>query len=232
MVKEYHETVLEGGEEVIIKDEVVVDEVETGEVKARDKRSGLVDRQRAVRQLLCYVCCAEFGTNSLQIHQKTCLKKHKWGLDIVEHEDGVSKKKAALNRKKCTEPGAGPSLPLPTVKSPAKMYEDYNTEALRIFYEHAEHCLWCRERNSEAIANAQHATDQATRKASERANTSEADEAAAAAAAKAAADEEAHRRALEEEEAAHKRAEEEALQRALAEEGWLQLHVSVLTKSL
>lgn len=218
MVKEYHETVLEGGEEVIIKDEIVVDDVETGPKKARDKRSGLVDRKRGVRQLLCYICCAEFGTNSLQIHQKTCLKKHMWGLDIVEHEDGVSKKKAALNRKKCTEPGTGPTMPIPTVKSDAALYEDYNTEALRIFYEHADHCLWCRERNAEAIANAQHATDQANQKTASRGN-----EAAASpppdddALKRAAEEEEARRRAAEEE--AHHRAEEEALQRALAEEG-------------
>ena len=55
--------------------------------KARDMRSGLVDRQRALRQVLCYICCAEFGTNSISIHHKSCLKKHAWGLDAnIAHE--------------------------------------------------------------------------------------------------------------------------------------------------
>jgi hypothetical protein len=219
MVKEYHETVLEGGEIVDIKDDVVVDEVEAGPIKALDKRSGLVDRKRGVRQLLCYICCAEFGTNSLHIHQKTCLKKHKWGLDIVEHEDGVSKKKAALNRKKCTEPGTGPTMPMPTVKSDANLYEDYNTEALRIFYEHADSCLWCRERNAEAIANAQHATNQANQKAAAAVADPDEEELKRVAAERAAEEDEAARHRAAEEEEAHRREEEEAMRRALAEEG-------------
>ena len=40
-------------------------------------------------QVLCYICCAEFGTTSLVIHQKTCLKKHAWGLENnILHEPG------------------------------------------------------------------------------------------------------------------------------------------------
>jgi hypothetical protein len=42
---------------------------------ALDKRSSLVNRKCAPLQVLCHVCCAEFGTTSLEIHKKTCLKK-------------------------------------------------------------------------------------------------------------------------------------------------------------
>ena len=44
-----------------------------------------------VVQVLCYICCAEFGTTSLAIHQKTCLKKHSWGLENnILHEPGIN----------------------------------------------------------------------------------------------------------------------------------------------
>ncbi len=81
--------------------------------KPSDKRSGMIDRHRAPHQVLCYICCAEYGTSSLGIHQKTCIKKHSWGLQNVLDDEKVSKKQAAANRKKCIEPGSGPSLPLP-----------------------------------------------------------------------------------------------------------------------
>lgn len=148
----------DGGEIVELSKEVIVDtEDKTGFAKARDKRSGLVDRTRRMRQVLCYMCCSEFGCSSLKIHQKTCLKKHTWGLDLVEHEEGIPKKQSAMNRKKCTEPGPGTSLPLPSVKSKAKAFDDYNADVLRIFTEHSNECLYCRERNQEAIDNARHA---------------------------------------------------------------------------
>jgi hypothetical protein len=71
--------VIYGGEVVELDKEVIADKEDmSAKVKARDKRSGLVDRTRKMRQVLCYICCAEFGTTSLKIHQKTCLKKHKW----------------------------------------------------------------------------------------------------------------------------------------------------------
>ena len=161
-ILEYHQTVKEGGVVVELSPEITVKEVETGSVKARDKRSGLVDRHRALRQVLCYLCCAEFGSNSLLIHQKTCIKKHTWGLDLVEHEEGIPKKQSALNRQKCTEPGSGPAMTVPTSKSNGFQFDAYNAEALRIFYEHSEKCLWCRERNHDAIENAKHAHDTAS----------------------------------------------------------------------
>lgn len=38
-------------------------------------RSTVVNRNNAPSQVLCYLCCAEFGTASLLIHQKTCWSK-------------------------------------------------------------------------------------------------------------------------------------------------------------
>ena len=105
--------------------------------KPLDKRSTLINRKVAPRQVLCYLCCAEFGTSSLPIHQKTCLKKHAWGLNNVANEEGVSKKQAALNRKKCADPGTEPSLTIPAHDSPAEKFSEYNEEAANIFFEHA-----------------------------------------------------------------------------------------------
>lgn len=174
--------------------------------KPMDKRSSLVDRRRALRQVLCYICCAEFGTSSLSIHHKTCLKKHAWGLDAnIAHADGITKKQAAQNLKKCSVPGEGPTLPIPSVKSAAEDFETYNSEALRIFFEHAAECLWCREKNIEALEAAREAQEAERRKAEE-------DEAR-----RKGEEECALRRAAEEAEA-HRLHEEEALRKALAEE--------------
>lgn len=150
-----------GGVVVQLDKEIIVDDIETGVVVPKDKRSGLVDRHRALRQVLCYVCCAEFGTKSLKIHYKTCIKKHAWGLDLVEHEEGVPKKKAAMNRKKCVEPGSGPDLPIPTSKSSNNEFDEFNAKALELFTEHAGNCLWCRERNQDAVENMRFAREQA-----------------------------------------------------------------------
>ena len=173
--------------------------------KPMDRRSGLVDRRRALRQVLCYICCAEFGTSSLAIHHKTCLKKHAWGLDAnVAHEDGVTKQIAAKNLKKCSVPGEGPSLQIPNVKTPADDFEAYNQEALRIFFDHSTRCLWCREKNLEALEAAREAEEAARRKAEE-------DEA------RRKGDEECAIRKAAEEAEAHRLHEEEALHRALTE---------------
>ena len=131
--------------------ELTAAELGIDEEKPIDKRSGLVDRKRAVKQVLCHMCCAEFGTSSLGIHQKTCSKKHSWGLENVLHEEGIDKKKAEANRKKCSELGDGPTLTLPTAKSSSSQFQEYNDEAFRIFCEHSKVCLWCREKNVEAI---------------------------------------------------------------------------------
>lgn len=135
--------------------------------KPLDKRSAMVNHKHSPHQVLCYLCCAEFGTNSLHIHQKTCIKKHGWGLNSIENEDGVSKKTAAANRKKCCEPGSGPDIPIPPVNAPLHKFEEYNEEAFRVFSEHSSHCLFCRTRNVEAMEAAKKLQADALRKAQE-----------------------------------------------------------------
>lgn len=126
------------------------------------------------------------------------------GLDLVEHEEGIPKKQAALNRKKCTEPGTGTALPLPTVKCKAKDFDEYNADVLSIFSAHSEECLYCRERNHEAIENAQHAAQAANKQHSDEEAKKKHEE------------EEEERHRLEEEE--RHRLEEERLKHALEEE--------------
>lgn len=185
--------------------------------KPIDKRSTMVDRKVAPRQVLCFVCCAEFGTNSLPIHLKTCLKKHDWGLNNIANDETISKKAAARNRKKCCVPGDPPSTALPSVKSPLDAFEEYNREAQQIFFDHAAHCLWCRTQNVEAMEAARRAEEDARRRAEEeeafrrareledeRRRRWEAD------------DEEARRRALQDEE--ERRRADEAAKRKLLED--------------
>jgi hypothetical protein len=156
----------------------------------------------------------------LYIHSITIIR----GLDLVLHEEGISKKEAAENRKKCCEPGPGTSLALPTVKSKAKDFDDYNESVLEIFTEHSEQCLYCRTRNYEAIENAQHAAQLAEeiklvdeeeeerhRRCEDERHRLEEERLQHAL-----EEEEAHRRAEEEEEA-HRLAEEEAKRKHDAE---------------
>lgn len=166
--------------------------------KPIDKRSAMVDRKAAPKQVLCYVCCAEFGTNSLPIHLKTCLKKHDWGLSSIANDETVTRKTAAQNRKKCVVPGEPPSTPLPSAKSPPEKFELYNEEAQRIFYAHAHHCLWCRTQNVEAM--------EAVRKAEEDAMRLQ----------KLRGEEEARKKAFEDEEA--RRRAEQAVRKKLVED--------------
>ena len=37
-----------------------------------------MNQNKKMKQLLCYICCAEYGTTSLAIHQRVCGKQHKW----------------------------------------------------------------------------------------------------------------------------------------------------------
>ena len=60
-------------------------------VKPLDKRSDLINRKIAPKhQLLCFICCAEYGPSSLAIHQKTCLKKHGWAMEANVLNEQVS----------------------------------------------------------------------------------------------------------------------------------------------
>lgn len=177
--------------------------------KPLDKRSAMIDRKVAPKQVLCYLCCAEFGTASLPIHQKTCLKKHAWGLNNVANEQGVSKKQAAQNRKNCIDPGDGPSQSIPSGSSSPEQFEEYNHEAVSIFFQHAAQCLYCRAYNAEAMeASRKFEAHNLRKKAEEEENLRRLQ-----------AERDAERRKLDaEEEAARRRAEEEAARRRADEE--------------
>ena len=92
------------------------------------------------------------------LYQSHLLISHYRALDTVLHDDAISKREAAMNRKQCCQPCPGPSLVLPTATGKLKVFDDYNADALASFSAHAEKCLYCRERNHEAIANAHHAS--------------------------------------------------------------------------
>jgi hypothetical protein len=145
----------------------------------------------------------------------------------IAHADGVTKKQAAQNLKKCCPPGEGPALAIPTSKSSPEDFDKYNSEALQAFYEHSAQCLFCREKNVEALEAAREAAEAARRKAEEDESRRRGEELCALK--QAAEDAEAHRlheeealrRALQEEEehrlADEKRLAEEAARRRLAE---------------
>jgi hypothetical protein len=179
-----------------------------------DKRSHMVDRQHAPQQVVCYICCSEFGTSSLPIHQKTCLKKHAWAIEAnIVNAEGVSKKTAQKNKKLCSEPGSGPTLPIPTNQAPLEAFKEYNDEAVSIFFDHAKHCLLCRTRDEE-YEKLKKAEEEARRRAAEEEARRRAEEEA-----RRQAEEEARRRAEEEarrkaEEDARRKAEEEARRQA------------------
>lgn len=188
--------------------------------KPIDKRSNMIDRKAAPRQVLCYVCCAEFGTSSLPIHLKTCLKKHDWGLQSIANDETISKKQAAAKRKKCEVPQDPPIVPIPSAKSNTEMFEEYNQQAQEIFFAHANNCLWCRTQNTEAMEEARRRAEEeeaARRKALEdeeaRRRRAEAEEAEAR---RRAMEDEARRRAMEDEEA--RRLAEEAARKKLLED--------------
>jgi hypothetical protein len=155
-----------------------------------------------------------------------------WGLDNVENDETITKKQGQARRRKCCEPSDGSELPpLPTVKSPKPMFEEYNEAALRSFFEHVQNCLWCRMHNPIAKKAFEDLEDARRRREEEEARRRAMEEEARRKAledeearrraeeeARRRAEEEARRRALEEEEAARRRAEEEARRKALEDE--------------
>lgn len=187
-----------------------------------DKRSQMVDRQHAPQQVVCYICCSEFGTSSLPIHQKTCLKKHAWAIEAnIVNAEGVSKKTAQKNKKLCSEPGSGPTLAIPTNNAPLEAFKAYNDEAVGIFFDHATNCLLCRTRDEE-YEKLRKAEEEARRRAAEEEARRQAEDEARRRAeedARRKAEEDARRRAEDEarrqaEDEARRRAEEEARRKA------------------
>lgn len=115
----------------------------------------------------------------------------------------MTKKEATKRWRRCREPGAGPITPLPRKGADRLDFEEYNDEALSLFLEHADNCLWCRTTNKAAMDALRRAEEEARRKAAEEE-------------ARRLAEEEARKRAAEEE--ARRLAEEEARRRAAEEE--------------
>eukprot|EP00602_Paraphysomonas_sp_CaronLab_P005506 CAMPEP_0185022424 /NCGR_PEP_ID=MMETSP1103-20130426/5142_1 /TAXON_ID=36769 /ORGANISM="Paraphysomonas bandaiensis, Strain Caron Lab Isolate" /LENGTH=260 /DNA_ID=CAMNT_0027554487 /DNA_START=307 /DNA_END=1089 /DNA_ORIENTATION=- len=68
------------------------------------------------------------------------------------------------NRRNCCDPGSGPEQPLPAADSPHEVFEEYNKQALRVFMEHAEHCLVCRTRDNEAMEAARRKEEELRRR--------------------------------------------------------------------
>lgn len=114
----------------------------------------------------------------------------------------MTKKEATKRWRRCREPGLGPITPLPRKGADREDFEAYNEEALTLFHEHADNCLWCRTTNKAAMDALRKAEEEARRKAAEEE-------------ARRLAEEEARRKALEDE--ARRRAEDEA-QRQAAED--------------
>jgi DNA segregation ATPase FtsK/SpoIIIE-like protein len=93
-------------------------------------------------QCTCYICGEEFGTNSLQIHEKSCRKKYNTDMQKLHEED----RKELL---------PGPDLsqfPLPRFRSKPPAFECYNEEALRIHKLLQFECICGRKYPSKSVS--------------------------------------------------------------------------------
>ncbi|KAK3256524.1 hypothetical protein CYMTET_34344, partial [Cymbomonas tetramitiformis] len=93
-------------------------------------------------QITCFICGRQFGTSSLQIHQKTCVKKHAWGLETLP------------KKKKRVQLPSAPVQPLPTPSTPPEGFEAYNEAAMSVYMAHAEVCAWCSQQDHEVARRA------------------------------------------------------------------------------
>jgi chemotaxis protein histidine kinase CheA len=153
----------------------------------------------------------QFGTASLGIHQRTCLKKHQWGLDKLP-----PRKRVPL-----PEP---PALAAPLSGDAEETFDAFNTDALAIYSEHAKACAYCinqekLRREEEEAERSRLAAEEDARRAKDAARlAAEAAEAAWSAAeaeeARKRAEEERLRREAEEADRLRREAEERARQEA------------------
>jgi hypothetical protein len=84
--------------------------------------------------LVCYLCGREFGTASLSIHQKTCIRKR----------TNEQKNLPAEQRIPRPDPPCGVEFPIPTTKSSAEEIGRYNEEAQRIYGSQMPQCHLCK----------------------------------------------------------------------------------------
>eukprot|EP00307_Rebecca_sp_RCC1486_P004237 CAMPEP_0119423528 /NCGR_PEP_ID=MMETSP1335-20130426/30555_1 /TAXON_ID=259385 /ORGANISM="Chrysoculter rhomboideus, Strain RCC1486" /LENGTH=80 /DNA_ID=CAMNT_0007449021 /DNA_START=131 /DNA_END=370 /DNA_ORIENTATION=+ len=76
------------------------------------------------------MCNRQYGTASLTIHQKTCIKKHAWGLDKLP-----PKKRVPL-----PDP---PELIQPKNGDAEEVFDTFNAQASEIYTKHAKLCAYC-----------------------------------------------------------------------------------------
>lgn len=141
-----------------------------------------------------------------------------WALERILNDETISIKEAKKNWKQCEVPSNGSSLPsLPSSGSDTSCFEQYNQEALKLFFTHVLRCLWCRMNNSiakmitENVRKAEE--DNRRRKELEEAERRR----------KAEEDEARRRREMEEEEERRRREEEERRRREEEERRRMQL---------
>ena len=105
-------------------------------------------RRRAARsQVLCHMCGYLFGTSSLAVHQKTCAKKHRWGVEQYAPTPETPRgevKECEARVAQCTPPPSGPRRPVPKTRGRAAEFAAYNEEAAELFRAHLGECLLCR----------------------------------------------------------------------------------------
>mmetsp|Transcript_9703 Transcript_9703/g.14773 ORF Transcript_9703/g.14773 Transcript_9703/m.14773 type:complete len:142 (-) Transcript_9703:467-892(-) len=84
--------------------------------------------------LVCYICGRQYGTQSLQIHLRSCEKQ--WNLE--------QEKKPIEQRRPCPAPPQGFSLEIPSNLKDSRKVEEYNEFAFSNFNDSAlEACQHC-----------------------------------------------------------------------------------------
>ena len=73
--------------------------------------------------LVCYLCGREFGTASLLIHQKACIRKRTAEQKLLPAEARIPR----------PDPPCETEFPVPTTASTGEEIGRYNAEALRIY---------------------------------------------------------------------------------------------------
>eukprot|EP00740_Mantoniella_antarctica_P010816 CAMPEP_0181382046 /NCGR_PEP_ID=MMETSP1106-20121128/20493_1 /TAXON_ID=81844 /ORGANISM="Mantoniella antarctica, Strain SL-175" /LENGTH=231 /DNA_ID=CAMNT_0023501365 /DNA_START=253 /DNA_END=948 /DNA_ORIENTATION=+ len=99
-------------------------------------------------QVLCHMCGYEYGTSSLALHQRTCAKKHLWGVEHLgpgAEATGADVIACKAQVAQCSTPSRGPvRCPAPTARSAPPAFHAFNQEAAEIFRRHVGECWLCR----------------------------------------------------------------------------------------
>ena len=103
---------------------------------------------RKPKQVFCYSCGREFGTSSLKIHWKSCVRKREIEM----------KRRPPKLRKPCAQPPDESKFPFPCTGSSDGTFREYNREALRIYGNfHGIYICWsCKRQFSDQNAFENH----------------------------------------------------------------------------